>query len=45
MSNLNFYFNPLPNTFYKIVSVQDGTKAFTINSPNKYLSLRDFKND
>jgi hypothetical protein len=37
----NVFFNPEPNVFYKVVSVADGNKAFTI-SPSQELKLQDF---
>lgn len=37
----NVFFNPDPSTFYKILSVMDGTKAFTVNQAQE-LKLQDF---
>jgi hypothetical protein len=41
MQGTNVYFNPDPNTFYKVVSVIDGNKSLTISSEQK-LVLGDF---
>jgi len=44
MNNFNVFFDPVPNTFYKIVPVQDPTKAFTYNTTNQQVTVAEFQN-
>jgi hypothetical protein len=41
-SQTSLYFNPLPTQAYKILSVLDGRKAFTIDSGTSNLIIQDY---
>lgn len=41
MQGQNVFFNPEPNSFYKVVSVMDGNKVFTVTE-GQDLKLNDY---
>jgi len=45
MNNTNVYFEAVPNTFYKIVPVQEPTKALSYAPSNKLVGVGEFLNN